>query len=522
MRKLILSALCLLLACSSPVGLLAQTPVSPPKLVVNVVVSGLSWDQLRVLRDNLSGEGFSRFTAEGMTFDAAYYTYMQTLTPVGLATLTTGSEPSMHGVVGSAWVDYVTAERVELTADLSVQGLGTGPGEGAHSPHHLIMPTLGDKLVAQYPDSKSFSIAADPVSAVVSAGLHGTALWMDSGRASWHSSTHYMSRLPEWIVAYNTEREAIRFLDSGWSLARPRGQYLSRRNTIFPGGTGNRIPRFDNYNSLTHSPFGNSLVLNFAARILTEENLGTDDATDILTVCLDSTRWIGETYGPGSMEVEDMIYRLDMDLGGLVDAVTRQVQLSDVLFVITSDHGLGENVRDHFNVAQFRTILNSFLVAQFGPGEWVLDCIDREVFLNRNLVYQSGLSLAEVQNRAATFALQFRGVSHVLTSTALGGGYFGAGWGRAMQRSFYPRRGGDLVLNLMPGWIEQRDGAVSLSGSMYDYDTHVPLIFFGWQIPSGRVREPVDIAQVAPTIAYLLGLARPMGTDADILPILVK
>ncbi len=146
-----------------------------PKLVVNVVVSGVSWNLLQRFGPNLSDEGFARFASEGMTFDAAYYSYMQTNTPTGLATLTTGAEPSMHGVVAPAWIEYVTNGRVDLTADPSEQGLGTGAGEGAHSPLHLVMPTLGDRLLDHSPGSKVISVAGDPISAVVAGGQRGRA-----------------------------------------------------------------------------------------------------------------------------------------------------------------------------------------------------------------------------------------------------------------------------------------------------------------------------------------------------------
>jgi hypothetical protein len=192
-----------------------------------------------------------------------------------------------------------------------------------------------------------------------------------------------------------------------------------------------------------------------------------------------------------------------------------------VLYVLTSDGGLsdGRNTGEKFNVAQFKTILNSFLSVQFGAGDWLLDYIDRQVYLNRNLIYTKGLSLENVQNRAAAFVLQFRGVSHVLTSTALAGGYFGSGYGAKMQNSFYPRRAGDLMINLMPGWIEERIGVRSLSGSMYDYDTHVPLMMTGWRMPASVIDTRVDMTALAATLAKFIGIAPPTASDGHLLPI---
>ena len=505
------------------------TPVRP-RLVVNIVVGGLSHDRLESFRAGLSGEGFVRFAASGVDFGSAHYGYMQTLSATGLATITTGVNPSMHGVVAEAWIDYVTGSRVTLADDPGALGVGGDAGREGYGPGHVVMPTLGDKLLASSPGSRVVSIAADPVSAVVAAGQSGTAWWMDSQRAVWVSSTAYVERLPDWVAAYNTERLANLYVETGWTPARPVRSYINAQNTIFGGdGGGSRILTFrrgntPDYGEMLQSPVGNTLVADFARRVVAGEGLGTDDTTDLLVVCFDASRHVGERFGSASMEVEDMIYRLDMDLGSMVRTIEAQVGgPGNVLFVLTSNSGMSEaaSTREGFNVAQFKTILNSFLGVQFGVGDWVLDYIDRQVYLNRNLIYQLGLNLEDVQNRAAAFVLQFRGVSHVLTSTALAGGYFGSGWGALMQHSFYPRRAGDLMLNLMPGWIEQRPGVKSLAGSMYDYDTHVPLVMWGWRMPAGEtVGERVDMTSLAPTLARMMGIGRPTASDGELLPIM--
>ncbi len=515
----------------------AQNEVQKPRLIVNIVVGGLPGEMLKKFDRGLSDHGFKRFGTEGTSFSAAHFNYMQTLSPTGIATITTGVNPSMHGVVAGSWIDYVTGSRVNLVDDEGVQGVGGDAGRERYSHLHIVMPTLGDKLLAESPASKVISVASDPVSAIVAGGQSGTAYWMDDQRAVWVSSTAYMSELPGWVVAANTSRPANRYIDEGWAPSRPARTYINGTNTVFGGeGGGARIVSFRrgntvDYGAILQSPAGNSLVADFAREAIAGEGLGTDEATDILNVCFDASRTVGQTFGSTSMEVEDMIYRLDLDLEGLIRSVSGLVGMENVLFVVTSDHGMGDGwnasdaqrsrvERDRFNVAQFKTILNSFLGVQLGVGDWVTDYIDRQVYLNRNLVYRNNLNLEDVQNRAKAFVLQFRGVSHVLTSTALEGGYFGAGYGHAMQNSFYPRRGGDLMINLMPGWIEERPGVKSLSGSMYDYDTHVPLMLLGWRIPAGKeIPGQVDMTRLAPTLARIAGIGRPTASDGEVLPI---
>jgi hypothetical protein len=337
-----------------------------------------------------------------------------------------------------------------------------------------------------------------------------------------------MKHLPEWLVKYNDAHSANFHVPLGWTPGRALKQYINTSNTIFQGGTGSRITTYQlkegiDYPGMLHSPAGNSLVAEFAARVVAGEALGKDENVDILNVCFDAARNISQKYGSAAIEVEDMIYKLDFDLSSMVRAVNDSVGANHVLWVITSDCGASDawntgQTDDRFVANQFETLLNSFLTGQFGTGNWVADYIDRQLYLNHNLIYQKGLNLVDVQNRAAVFALQFRGVSHVLTSTALGNGYFGASYGQKMQNSFYPKRAGDLMLNLMPSWIEQRGDLRSLSGSMYDYDTHVPLLFFGWKIPAHEVDEPVDMTAIAPTLARIIGFDRPIASDGKTLP----
>ena len=172
---------------------------------------------------------------------------------------------------------------------------------------------------------------------------------------------------------------------------------------------------------------------------------------------------------------------------------------------------------------QFEMILESFLDARYGKAEqdWLLEYEQKMIYLNHNLIYERRLSLAEVQNEVATFAMQFRGVSHALSSTAMRNSYFGSGYAQLMQNSFYPRRSGDVVLNLMPGWIEKQECKRASSGSLYGYDREVPLLI---RLPKGAGQtagscygEEIEMNAVAPTLAQILGIPSPAACEAKAL-----
>lgn len=512
-------------------------------LVVQIVVGSMRPEDLDRYAPNFCEGGFRRLTEGGTLFTRAAYDYQQTVTPTALATITSGCMPSTHGIVASHWRDYVENKRVSLIDDPSVSGLEYHTGGGQYSPRQLIAPTVSETLKQYSPDSKILTIALEPESAVVLGGKAGLVFWMNDELCHWRSSSYYMSYLPEWVKQYNRERAPLNFVMQPWSALKQTVEYRNRRRSdiylLQPerrrgerAETGAPIREITSevtyrrdYDRLAYTPAGNSAVFSFAKLALSLYGLGKGDAPDLLNICLDTPRRITEAYGPESIEAEDMYYRLDRDLEDFLTFLFAQAKDREITVILTSDHGtspswdLMADERDRFNVPQFEMILESFLDARYGKQSqnWLLEYENKMIYLNHNLIYEKRLSLADVQNEVATFAMQFRGVSHALSATAMRTSYFGSGYAEKMQNSFYPRRSGDVILNLMPGWIEKRDAVRSSSGSMYGYDTRVPLIVYRSGQTPRRVDRPVEMRAVAPTVARLLGIPEPAASEAEAL-----
>lgn len=514
---------------------LSATAADRPRLVINIVVSSMQADDLTRYAGNFGDGGFRRLTDGGAVFTDSRYNYMQTTTPVSLATVTTGAMPSTHGIVSHRWNDYIDNTMVDITADDKVQGLDCRDGKGCHSPRNLIAPALSDAMMKADSSSRIVTVAVDPVSAVVMGGKKGLAFWLDDDRCRWATSSYYTAYLPSWVKEYNNEDIRSRFLAGAWFSKYNRDKYLNTRasaivmsepltkNTRSKPAAGQQS---DDRDKVMYTPTGNTMVLDFAKYAVTSLNMSADGHPDILNICLDTSRNIAQRYGTESAEYEDMLYRLDSDLAEFLDYVFTYAKSEDgVLVVLTSDHGTSPSYdldgpeRERFNVRQFEVIINAFLSAKYGQGQWVLGYIDHSIYLNHNLVYEKELSIADVQNEVATFAMQFRGVSHALSSTAMRTSYFGSGYAQKMQNGFYPRRSGDVVINLMPEWIEVREHCRSHSGSMYAYDTHVPLVFYGAGVVSQRCDSPVDMTSVAPTVARILGIGEPSASEGTVLNI---
>lgn len=514
---------------------------NPPRLVVNIVVSSMRAEDLDRYRAGF-GEGGFRRLASGVRYTAGEYDYMQTTTPASLATLSTGALPSTHGVVSDHWFDYVDNRRVELIVDRNVAGFGYTGIDGRFSPANLLAPTIGDALFASSPDSRTVTVALEPLSAVVFGGRQGVAYWIEPSRVMWSSSTHYMLNLPAWVEDYNRTRINTSLLSDSWTLLRRPSVYVNRRRAVIelPQVKRNEQPEiktvgieaavtpYTGYDQLRYTPAGNAAVLGFAKQLLTKYALGADAVPDVLNIVLDAPRFIVESYGPESLEAEDMYYRLDEELAEFLTYLFAQIKPENTLVVLTSDHGTSPShdaapkAAGRINMLQSEVIVNGFLNARHGQGDWVTSVHDRSIWLNRDLIYNKGLNLADVQEEVAAFVMQFRGVSHALSSAAMRGSYFGNGYGAKMQNGFYPRRSGDVVMNLMPGWIEERDGRRSDSGSMYGYDTHVPLLFYGWSLPQKVIRRRTPMTSVAPTVAAALGILPPAACEGDVLEDIVR
>ena len=518
----------------------ANTQVAP-RLLVNIVVSSMHADDLDKYSANFSSGGFRRLKNNGAWFTNASYDYMQTTTPVSLATISTGAMPSVHGVVADRWFDYVGNKQVMLIDDKKEQSVNYSGGSGGYSPRNLTAQTLSEVVAQSNSKSHVATIAIEPLSAIVMAGKAGDVYWMETLQTAWTTSSYYTKELPAWIADYNRNEVNQTHMIKRWTPLLAYDDYRNCQVSCIEDLKSNSNKRIDfigvdetsaktrisdDYDQMCFTPAGNSALLSFAKQVITKNEMGKDEVIDVLNIVLDTPRKISSRFGPESVEYEDMLYRLDRDLEDFISYIMTQViDPQHIVISLTSDHGTSPSYnspgmeQERFNIRQAEVITNAFIGAQHGNGEWILGCIDNAIYLNHNLIYEKGLSITEMQNDVAMFVMQLRGVSHAMSAEAMRGSYFGSGYGRKIQNGFYPRRSGDVIINLMPGWIEENDKERSSSGSMYRYDTQVPLIIFGGGVTRGKVADKVDITSLATTLSHIIGVSTPSAAEGEMLKI---
>ena len=501
---------------------LSVAGAEPVRLVVNVVISGVGESELARYTSGLRGGGFERLLG-GEHYSSASYSFAPT-TPSALATLTTGAQPSMHGIVGDGWWNYTSGDYTSAVADGAYSTFGNDTPEGRISNGNLIFETIGDVVVRSVEGAKSVSVAVSPTSAIILGGLEPSEVWwLDAASAQWTTSTKYKNTLPTWVTKYNNSGYWRKQVGSAWVLSRPDGDYKNTTTTIAkPYGykptkeeRNKRITKED-YAALLNSHVANGMVAEFAKEAIIYNRLGGDSATDVLNVCFEAPRRVAERCGLRSREMEDLYYRLDESLADLMTFASAQAS-GKILFTLTTDGGV-RDVRDEskiFNISQARFLINSFLSATYGKGDWVLGYRSGGLWLNHTLIFSRGLDLANVQRQVASFVLGMRGVGYAVVAADMMAGDVKEGIVATVQRGFHPKRSADVTLVLMPDWCESESGEMPKISTSQPYAPYRKAIvaLCGAGVEQKDVTEKMDVSDFVVLLAERLNVELPLGAE---------
>jgi len=520
----------------------AYIPPEKPKLIVGIIIEQLRYDQIERFSNRFSEKGIKRLLNEGTFYQNASYEYMLIQSAPAYATISTGTEPAWHGITSDSWYLPLRNELTYCTQDPGIDPAGGGYESGLHSPVHLKASTFTDELkMATWKKAKVFGIGLKEQSAILSAGhAADAAYWYDHSTGNWISSTWYIDSLPSWVNDFNAMKYPAAYLDKTWDLTGPPEYYYDcvPDSSIFEMGLGgkNYFPYdlkkiskgktdlLHDMSLIMETPFGNTYTTDFAKKLIEKENLGKDDITDVLTVCYASTDYIGHRFGPSSFEMADAILRLDREIGDLMTYIVDSVGKRNILVYFTSSHGiseipgiLGSNriPSGYFKQEQALYLLRSYLKVLYGEGNWVKGYTERQVFLNRTLIEDSKISLEDIQMKVARFLIQVAGVSSAYPFSAFGVNDIGEGYTKRIVNSYNPLRSGDVIITFNPGWVESSSDNVTNHNSPYEYDSHVPLIWYGWSVDRASITRKVNLTDIAPTLSTLIKVPYPNACTGE-------
>jgi predicted AlkP superfamily pyrophosphatase or phosphodiesterase len=248
------------------------------------------------------------------------------------------------------------------------------------------------------------------------------------------------------------------------------------------------------------------------------ENLGKGDYTDFLAISFSSTDYIGHKMGPQSIEVEDTYLRLDLDIAEIITYLEKKLGKDNFLLFLTADHAAAyvpQELMDlkmnagYFSYKDFSNSLKGYLYKMYNDSNLVSCIINDQIYLNRPLIKQKNVNLNNLQDNIVSFSLTFNGVANAYTSYQLNGETLKNKSAGLMQNGYYIKRSGDIALLLEPAWLDDYSHTGTSHGTTYSYDTHVPLLWYGCNIKPGNTSKPVDITDIAATVASFLNIMPP-------------
>ncbi len=534
--RTVLSALIGLTAIQ--LGLVAQSPppATRPRLVVIISIDQMRADYIDRFQHQWT-KGLKRLVDRGAWFSQAAYPYQNTVTCVGHATIGTGSVPAIHGMILNEWWDRETGKEVACTSDSSVSPVSYGaPLKRGHSAARLQVPTLADEMRVQLsPSAHVVSMSLKARSAIMLAGHRGDAVtWFDDNTGSWSTSSAYSTSPVPFLAKFFADHPVTADFGKTWNLAMTSDRYLYDDSTAGrtpPKGWGPSLPHElrgeagkpdpDFFEQWSASPYSNDYLARMALASVEALGLGASDRADFLGLSFSALDHAGHDFGPMSHEVQDVLVRLDETLGAFFDALDARIGADHYVVAVSADHGVSpipEQAKalgldaGRIDTKALRDRLEEYLVGRFGAGKYIAYFDHLDLYFTPG-TYRRVSTDPEALTEVMRMIRSHPGVLQVYRAedlAALSGSTDPAETAAAL--SYYPGRSGDLVLASKPYWIATDDSAAT-HGTSNGYDARVPVIFMGAGIRSGRYLEPASPADIAPTLASMVGvtLARPSG-----------
>lgn len=512
-----------------------------PKLIVGVVVDQMRYDYLTRFASKYGDGGFNRLINDGFNCNNNHFNYIPTYTGPGHASIYTGTTPKYHGVISNNWYDKVSKKTVYCAGDQTVQTVGSEGSAGQMSPRRMLSTTFSDenKLFTQM-RGKSIGISIKDRGAILPAGHSADAAYWFNGKddGHWITSTYYMDKLPKWVQQFNASNAVEKYLDewntlyeiksyteSGPDLNNFEAGFNGKETATFPYDLKALSGENGGLDILRATPFGNNLVTDFAIATLDAEGLGQDNITDVLAISYSSTDYVGHNFGVNSKEVEDTYIRLDKELERLLLVLDNKVGKGQYTLFLTSDHGAVnvpaylQSVKipaGYINNTMARQNFNLFLVKTYGTADIVENVSNNQIFLNHAKISELKLDLETVQQAIVNEVITYNDVEKAYSATTMSQTSFSSGIELSLQNGFNQKRSGDVLYVHSPAVISYGKTG-STHGSGMNYDTHVPLIFFGSGILRGRTNKKTEITDIAPTISALLGIGFPNAATGNVL-----
>jgi arylsulfatase A-like enzyme len=459
-----------------------------------------------------------------------------TYTGPGHASIYTGTTPDNHGIVGNEWYDRNKKEVINCVTDRAYQSVGTSSKDGNRSPKTLKTYTITDQLKITYPSAKVISLSIKDRSAILPGGhLSDGSYWFDYSSGKMITSNFYKTELPGWVNEFNAKKHADQALVQTWNTYYPIETYMesgkddspyevllsSKDKPIFPYDLKELNKNASDYSLFTITPYANTYLTDFALSAIDNEQMGANSQTDFLCISYSTPDIAGHAFGPYSVEIEDIYIRLDLEIARLIETLEKKFGKNGFTLFLTADHAVvpvPQSLIDQklpggylFLEQKLKALKNDV------RKKFEFDLIESEenqnIYLNRKLIDSLHLPKKAIETFIAAEIRKWDGVKAVFVSEELENASSTNNWMQMVSKGYRYDRSGEVVFILEPGYLAKNEDKPSSHkgtshGSAFNYDTHVPLIWYGNGIQKQAIFRPIEIIDIAPTLIHLLNLQR--------------
>jgi hypothetical protein len=500
-------------------------------------------DYIQRYWEKFGTDGFRKLYTDGTVCTNINFTQHIQNYAGGTATLFTGVSPSNHGIIDKTWYDRLKKKEVECTEDDYYFTVGAETKSGNASPAKLLTNTITDNLkIFSMGKAKIFSAAMNRESAIFSAGHAADgAYWFDPENGRMVSSSFYISNFPDWVRLFNSENRGEAYSYRNWTTLLPEASYTESLNddyllekgyydkwNTFPHTISRYIKRSEDFKPFKTTPFANLLIRDFTLQLIENENIGTDDVTDFVTVVFSSMDYENGSFGPASLEMQDTYLYLDQYIGELISSVEKKFGKDQVLFFLTANTSASypvEYLKEEFHVPVDKflpesaiALLTSFLNITYGEEKWIEYYSDLQVYLDHELIAAKNIDLIEMRNVASDFINQFEAVQVSMPAHQLEQGSSANGLFAPLYKSYAKNRSGDFLYTLKEGW----QPFYKFKKVNYTDQSHIPLVFYGAGISQGKIVKKHNATDLVPTLSVLMQVPVPDKCQGEVIEELIK
>lgn len=522
-QRIILS----LIASMVTMSLSAQSAAKRPSLVVGIMINDLNQEYIDQLQNLFCENGFNYILKNAAILPNVDYGTTLDNT-AATAMIYSGSAPSINGISHSTIYNPETLKSYPILLDPSKIGNYT---DETYSPSALLVSTITDEIKIDGDGlNQVHSIAPNALQSIIMAGhTSNSAFWINDISGKWATTTYYKD-VPNVISLRNYKTPLSLRLDTlSWTPTLAIKNYPDvpdhRRTYPFRYTFPNKEPY--RYKMFKESACVNNEVTSIATDYISSLSLGKHQGViDMLNIAYTLTPYQYTRTPNNRVETMDSYIKLDRHLAQLFASIERNVGMENTLVFIAGTPSRTNSRRDdekwnipygQFSTRRAISLLNMYLMAKHGNGEWVKGIHENNLYLNHKIIKDKSIDIKNIRQDAANFLTRMSGISSAFSIDDIIAGNTGDN-SNAIRRNTNIAHSGDVIFSITPGWSINTSESTTNDNVVTRVGTSVaPVFILAPSIKSQTITQHIDARAIAPTVARLLRIRSP--NSASIAPL---